>query len=108
MATSQPIQLEDASRQLRTLSQRLAKRSLADLCAALNKDDSTASRIRSGESKLTIEEFSKLLQFLGLKLVDTNRVCVARETYESLAHIASKAMRDEATARKLMWDEEPE
>ena len=109
MAASSPIPLEDASRQLRTLSQRLSKRSLADLCAALNKDDSTASRIRSGESKLTIEEFAKLLPFLGLKLVDAKRVCVDRETYESMAHMVSKAMRDETTARRLMWDtEDPE
>lgn len=108
MADIVPIPPEDASRQLRMLSQRLAKRSLNDLCGALNKDDSTASRIRSGESKLNLEEFCRLLQFLGLKLVDKNRVCVARETYESLAHIAAKAMRDEQTARRLMWDEDPE
>lgn len=108
MAASSPIPLEDSSRQLRTLSQRLAKRSLAELCAALNKDDSTASRIRSGESKLNIEEFAKLLHFLGLKLVDNGRVCVDRETYESMAHMVSKAMRDEQTARRLMWDEDPE
>lgn len=108
MADILPMPPEEASRQLRMLSQRLSKRSLSDLCVALNKDDSTVSRIRSGESKLAIEEFTKLLNFLGLKLVDKDRVCVARATYESLAHIASKAMRDEATARKLMWDEDPE
>lgn len=108
MASVSPLPADVATKSLRQISQRFAKHTLTELCTALGKDDSTVSRIRSGESKLTVEEFCRLLQFLGLKVVETQRVCVDRQTYESMAHMVAKAMRDEATARKLMWDDEGE
>lgn len=91
---------------LRVVAQALAATSLEALAAAIAKDDSTASRIRSEEAKVSISDAVRLICAAGLKVVPTDRVCVERATYEALATIASKAMSNTAISRQLVWDGE--
>lgn len=88
------------------LATRLAKLSLEDIARALGKDDTHACKVRSGEKACTVADLAKLIPLCGLKLVDRDKVCVDRQAYESMTYIASKAMSDQATAQKLIWDDE--
>lgn len=79
---------------------------LDEIARALSKDDSTASRVRSGEARVTVGEFCDLVDAAGLKLVAFDRICVDRRKYEALATICAAAMSDEATVNKLVWEGE--
>lgn len=87
------------------LATSLANVSLSDISKVLGKDTTICSRIRSGEREATIGELARLIPLCGLKLVSVDKVCVDRRAYESMTYIASKAMADQATAKKLIWDE---
>jgi len=80
--------------------------SLESISSAIAKDDSTASRVRSGEARLTVGELCDLVDAAGLKLVASDRVCVDRRKYEALATLAAAAMSDEDTVNKLVWEGE--
>lgn len=108
MADILPIPTEPSRRIAQELLRRLARLPLSEIASAIDKDESTASRLRSGEAKLTVGEFANLLAAIGCKVVDKERVCVDRKTYEAMAHINARAMRDPETAKRLMWDEEQE
>jgi hypothetical protein len=82
--------------------------SLSEIAAAIQKDESTASRLRSGEAKLTVEEFAALVSAIGCKLVDQRKTCVDPEVFESVVHINMRAMRNEETVRALLTDDDPE
>lgn len=84
----------------------LAKMPLDAIAKAISKDDSTASRVRSGESRLTVGEFCDLVDAAALKLVSVDKVCVDRRKYQALATIAAAAMADQASMEKLVWDGE--
>lgn len=58
------------------VAHRLLKKSVREIAEALQKDESTASRVRAGERAITIQEFCDLLSLIGFKLVDTNMQCV--------------------------------
>lgn len=88
------------------LSTRLTKCSLEDIAKVLGKDDTTASRIRSGERNATLAELARLIPLCGLKLVDKDKVCVDRRAYESMTYIASRALADQETSQRLIWDED--
>lgn len=108
MADILPIPTEPSRKIAQALLSRLAKLPLAEISKAIDKDESTASRLRSGESRLTVGEFAQLLAAIGFKVVDKDRVCVDRKTYEAMAHINARAMRDPDVAKRLMWDDDPE
>ena len=109
MAASSATPLPLSRKASQALLRRLAQKPLAEIAGAIGKDESTASRLRSGEARLTVQEFGDLVSALGLKLVDTDRVCVDRKTYEAMAHINARAMASAEIAKRLMWDEdEPE
>ena len=108
MASVSPFPSDAATKLLHALVRRLARMSVADIGTAIEKDESTASRVRSGESKLTLEEFSKLVTAIGCKLVDTKKVCVDPQVFESVVHINMRAMRNEQTVRALLTDDDPE
>lgn len=75
----------------------LARMSLDAISRAIAKDDSTSSRVRSGEARLTVGELCDLIDAAELKLVSRDRVCVDRKKYEALATLAAAAMSDEET-----------
>lgn len=108
MAAVSPLPSDPARKTLQALVRRLARMSVADIATAIEKDESTASRLRSGEAKLTVEEFAKLLAAIGCKLVDQDKCCVDRGIYEALVHINMRAMRNEQTVRTLLTDDDPE
>jgi hypothetical protein len=87
---------------------RCARMSVAEIAAAIEKDESTASRVRSGEAKLTLEEFARLLTAIGCKVVDNRKVCVDPEVFEGVVQINMRAMRNEQTVRALLTDDDPE
>lgn len=108
MASVSPLPSDPARKTLQALVRRLARMSVADIGTAIEKDESTASRVRSGEAKLTLEEFAKLLVATGCKLVDSSKVCVDPQVFESVVHINMRAMRNEQTVRALLTDDDPE
>ena len=108
MAASSPIPFDLSRKTLQALVRRCARMSVAELGAAIEKDESTASRVRSGEAKLTLEEFAKLLTAIGCKVVDKSKVCVDPQVFESVVHINMRAMRNEQTVRALLTDDDPE
>lgn len=91
---------------LRAAAQALAHAPLDVLAGAIGRDDTTACRIRSEEAKVTISDAVRLLHAAGLKTVSRRKVCVDREVYAAMTTIASRAMADEETARRLTWDDE--
>lgn len=108
MAAVSPLPSDPSRRTLQSILRRLARMSLSDIATAIQKDESTASRLRSGEAKLNVEEFSSLLAAIGCKVVDQNKKCVDPEIFESLVHINMRAMRNEQTVRQLLTDDDPE
>lgn len=87
------------------LATRLAKLPLETIAHALGCDDTTACKVRSGERSRSVIDLAKLIPVCGLKLVDREKVCVDRATYNAMTLIASKAMANPDTARTLIWDE---
>lgn len=92
---------------LRAVAAALSATSLDALAAAIGKDDSTVCRVRSEEAKVTISDALRLIYAAGYKAVPQGKVCVDRARYEAMVTIASAAMADEQTARRLTWDDQP-
>lgn len=90
---------------LRLVAARLNSTALDDLAHAISKSDSVASRIRSGESNVSIEDAVRLLYAAGLKVVPAEKVCVDRAAYEAMATIATRAMANPKIAQQLVWDD---
>src|SRR5574341_92714 len=94
-----PISIARKSSQ--ALLRQLARMPLDKIAQALSKDDTTASRVRSGEARVTVGEFCDLLDAAGLKLVPASKVCVDRQKYEALATLAAAAMSNKETVQRL-------
>lgn len=82
------------------LSTRLNKLGGSTLAKALSKDESTASRILSGERGCTIEEFCQLLDLVGLKVVGVEKHCVPADELRMLRRVYSNII-----ARDLVWED---
>lgn len=106
MAEVSPLRLEPSRKALQGLLQRLARMPLAEIARAIGKSESTACRVRDGESPLTLAECIDLLDAAGLKVVDKGKVCVDRAIYDAMASVATKAMGTPEIARQLVWDDE--
>lgn len=86
------------------LATRLSKLPLEEIGRAIGKDDTAACKVRSGERACSVTDLAKLITACGLKLVDKDKVCVDRKTYDAMSYISSKAMSNEQIARTLIWD----
>lgn len=95
-----------ASNFAQEFARRLARLGLDVIARAIRKDDTSACKVRSGEQRCTIGEFCALIEACGLKMVDRDKVCVDRRAYESMTYIASKALSDQQTSKRLIWDED--
>lgn len=82
---------------------RIGGKALAD---AIHKDESTASRILSGERGCTIAEFCVLLELCELKLVARDKLCVNRDQFEFMRQTTARAIANEQVARALFEDPE--
>lgn len=90
---------------LQSIATALAATPLEVLAKAIGKDDTQASRIRSGQLGTTVQDLARMLHAAGLKCVSAEKVCVDRARYEAMVTMASAAMSDEQTVRRLTWDE---
>lgn len=84
---------------------RLAGASLDTISEAIGKDVSVASRLRSGEARVTFNEALEVIGALGCKCVDMGAVCVRRDRYEAISSIARAALTDQDFSHRLIWDE---
>lgn len=80
---------------------RLARVKNKVIAEAIGKDESTVSRVASGDVGVKLEDMQPFLHALGLKVVDVSRVCVDREVYESYRTLACKAMTE---PKALEWE----
>lgn len=71
------------------------------ISAAMGISESTVSRIKTEQA----EQFFKLLAHLGLKIVESDWVCVNEITHNAMAHIVSRAMSDPDMAKKILRQE---
>lgn len=74
----------------------------ASIAVAMGASESTVSRIKNEQ----IENLTLLLAHAGLKIVPVDYVCVDRQTYESVAHLATRAMSRPEIAKQLIWEDE--
>jgi len=87
------------SRVLQSLQEPGAQRHLA---AAMGVSEATISRVKTEK----LEDAMALLYQLGFKVVPVERVCVDLQMYEAMTRIATRAMADAETARRLVWGDE--
>lgn len=72
------------------------------IAALMGVSESTVSRLKNEQ----LENLTHLLVHAGLKIVPFESVCVDRLTYESMVHIATRAMANPQTAKQLVWEDE--
>lgn len=90
------------------LLRRLNRLPLATVAGALDKEESAACRVRSGERGCNAEEFCALLDVSGLKIVDKSKRCVDPKVYDFLLYIHQKSMGSAVFAQQLSNDDDPE
>lgn len=88
------------------LSQRLARLSGKEIGDACDCDHSQASRIASGQRGATIEEWCNLIELMGLKIVDANKLCVGVDEFNFMRQTTARAIANEQVARSLFEDPE--
>jgi hypothetical protein len=72
------------------------------LDSAMGKGESWAKKVGYGNQGVMLDDIPKLLDVLGLKVVDKSKVCVDREVYEAYKTLAGKAITE---PQKLDWSE---
>lgn len=72
------------------------------LAASLGASEATISRIKNER----LQECLAFLYAAGFKVVPQGRVCVDPAKLDAVMTLARAAMGDEATARKLVWEDE--
>ena len=72
------------------LMHKLAAVKNSTVAIAIKKDESTVSRIVSGETGIKLDDLQAFLDSLGYKVVDKNRVCVDAAEYQSYRLLATK------------------
>jgi hypothetical protein len=88
------------------LSTRLARLSGKEIGEACRCDHTQASRIASGQRGATIDEWCNLVDLMGLKLVDKDKLCVSREQHEFMRRTTARAMANEQVSAMLFEDPE--
>jgi hypothetical protein len=85
------------------LSTRLARLSGKQIGEACQCDHTQASRIASGQRGATMDEWCALLEMMGLKVVDENKVCISPDRLRFLEQTTSRALANEQIAQAL-WE----
>ena len=104
MSGLSPIGEANAIKSRRLISQRLAAMPLKQLGAVLEVDDSTVSRLRSDQARLTVTQFATLLAALGMKAVPTTAKCVRSPVFDAMVTLVTEAMADQQTVTRLFED----
>jgi transcriptional regulator with XRE-family HTH domain len=102
MAESSQTPSAHARKLSQMVMQRIASVKNQAVADAIGKDQSTVSRIVSGETGIKLDDLQPFLAALDLKVVGANQVCVDRDVYESYRTLARAAIND---PQKLSWDE---
>lgn len=97
---------ESTGKQIALLSKALARAGLERLSAAVHKDESVVSRIRSGQGNASLEDFVRLLDAAGLRIVPADTRCVDGAVYDAVALLATRAMTHPETVQRLLNIEE--
>lgn len=84
--------------------QRLAAAPLRVLADALDRDESSVCRIRSGETRLTFHEALALIEALSCKAVDRDAKCIRAGIFAAFAEVGLAAMSDRDTMQKLLFE----
>src|SRR5688572_15376043 len=92
-----------ARKSAQTLLRSLARMPLETIAQALSKDESTASRVRSGEARVTVGEFCELVDAAGLKLVSADKYCVDRALWVAVTTMLAATMADKESVQRLVW-----
>lgn len=87
---------------MQDILQRHARVKNSTIAEAIGVDESTVSRVASGQAGVKLTDLQAYLRALGLKIVDAGRVCVDRDVYESYKTLATKALTD---IKSLEWEE---
>lgn len=101
MDTSSATAITDTRRLANVLMRRLASVKNADVGRAIGRDESTVSRIGSGELGIKLDDLQGFLTALNLKVVDINQHCIDKEIFASYKALAKAAMN---APQRLDWD----
>lgn len=74
---------------------------------AMGKGDSWAKQVGNGSSGVKLDDIPKLVQVLGLKLVDARRICITPEKlaeYEACRTLAGRLLSPQPA--ELEWPED--
>ena len=102
MASSSATLQSDALPKKGVVWERLRNEKDSSVALALGKDDSWVRKVRNGECGVLIDDIPVLLHALGLKPVDTGKVCVDRELAEAMATMHAKLA---PRVPKLLWED---
>ena len=103
MSASCPKTSQPSRKLSQLILQRLAGVKNYTVAQAINKDESTVSRIVSGESGIKLDDLENFLGALDLKCVGRNQVCVDREEYAAFRALAARYIEQPP---KLEWSEQ--
>lgn len=102
MAEACPQPSATARKFVQLVLQKVASVKNQAVAEAIGKDESTVSRIVSGESGIKLADLQPFLAALGLKVVGSDQVCIDRAIYESYKTLATAALTNPS---RLNWDE---
>lgn len=107
MSAVSPQPSASARKLLQVILQRVATVKNSTVGDAIGKDESTVSRIVSGESGVRLEVLHPFLAALGLKVVDAGRICIDVEKYNAMLVLAKRAIAQEQKVEgpQLDWEE---
>ena len=74
------------------------------MAAVLQMSESTVSRIKNDEMPRVIQ----LLAAAGLRVIESDRVCVKREEWALVTKIAARALANEQTAMHILFEDADE
>lgn len=101
MTASSDTPVQPARNLLQLLMRRIAAVKNQTLSVAIGRDESTVSRIVSGETGIRLTELQAFLDALGVKVVDANQYCVPRDLWEAYRVIAARSFEQPV---KLDWE----
>ena len=97
--TATPI--PDALRGANPLAERLRSAKNAAVGAALGKSEDWARKLLDGDQGVRLDDLPRLLEVLGLKVVDREKVCVHPELARAYHEVVKRAV----VERNLLWED---
>ncbi len=107
MATVSPQPSASSRKVLQLILQRIADLKYQTVADAIGRDESTVSRIVSGDSGVKLQELVPFLDITGFKLVPKDHYCVQLDRWNALVVYAKIGMEHERKVEgpQLEWGE---